>query len=335
MSVKTKIKTVSWSLLGLCCVALLVAAMKAKDSKGCSKVEININGATKHLFVNQSDVINVLNENNIHAGEILSDINLKKTEDQLRNNLWIKDVELFFDNSQVLHVKITEREPVARVFTISGNSFYIDTMGLRLPISENATARLIVFTSFPSDKRILSKPDSLVLNDIKAITQYISTNNFLNAQTEQINITPQRTYEIIPVVGDQVIRIGNADSLNEKFTKLIAFYKQVISKVGFERYSVIDVQYQGQVVAVRKGESYAVSDTTKAKQQMATVDAKLNKALNDTTYAAPLSKPVIDSVNTKPDNAVAKQQVKNISNKKVNNSHKKNMQKPKAVMKKV
>ena len=45
---------------------------------------------------------------------------LRKAEEQLKNNAWIKDAELFFDNHQILHVNISEREPVARVFTISG-----------------------------------------------------------------------------------------------------------------------------------------------------------------------------------------------------------------------
>ena len=88
---------------------------------------------------------------------------------------------------------------------------------------------LIVFTSFPSDKKILSAPDSLVLNDVKTISKYITADSFLNEQTAQINITQQRTYEITPVVGNQIIRIGNADSLHEKFTKLLAFYKQVFA----------------------------------------------------------------------------------------------------------
>jgi cell division protein FtsQ len=335
MSVKTKIKTISWSLLGLCCVVLLVAAMKAKDSKACSNIEINIEGAAKNRFVNNADVMDVLNRNNIHAGEILSDIDLMKTEQQLKNNLWIKDAELFFDNSQVLHVKITEREPVARVFTVSGNSFYIDSTGLRLPVNENAAARLIVFTAFPSDKKNLSKPDSLVLNDIKTITQYISADSFLNAQIQQVNITSQRTYEITPVVGDQVLRIGNADSLNEKFTKLVAFYKQVIGKVGFQKYSVIDVQYHGQVVAVRKGENYTVPDSAKAMRQLAKADVKLSKVLSDTTYAAPLAKAGIDSVSTQQENPVTKQPAKKAGNKKKGkNNNKKSGQKPKAVMKK-
>jgi len=336
MSVKSKIKTISWSLLGLCCVVLLVAAMKAKDSKACSKVEVSIEGAAKNMFVKKADVIDVLNKSGIHAGKILEDINLKTSEEQLEKNVWIKDAELFFDNHQVLHVKITEREPVARVFTISGNSFYIDSAGLRLPVNENATARLIVFTSFPSDKKMLSKPDSLVLDDVKRIASYINADSFINAQTAQVNITPQRTYEITPVVGNQVVRIGDADNLNEKFGKLVAFYKQVFSKAGFEKYSIIDVQYEGQVVGVRKGEGYTIpADTAKAMKQLKQADVKLSTVLNDTTYAARITKPAVDSVKHEPKHEAVKQPVKKTDNKKKNSSNKKNVKKPKAVMKKV
>ncbi len=297
MSVKKKIKTIGWSALGLCCVVLLVAAMKSKDAKPCNNVKINIKGVKQHLFVTNEEVLSVLNKNNIHAGENLDEINLRKTEALLNQNVWIKEAQLFFDNHQILHVNITEREPVARVFTVNGNSFYIDSTGLRLPLNENAVARLVVFTSFPSAKEVLSKPDSLMLNDVKAIAMYITADSFLNKQTAQVNITTEGKYEIIPVVGNQVIRIGNADDLDEKFTKLLAFYKQVWNKVGFEKYSVIDVQYKGQVVAVKRDGTHVRSDTAKALVQLASADKKLNKALNDTTYAASLPGVNIDTVN--------------------------------------
>jgi cell division protein FtsQ len=349
MSVKSKIKTISWSALGLCCVVLLVAAMKAKDSKACTAINVKIDDATQHMFIKNADVLDVLNQNNISTGETLDDINLRKAEEQLKQNAWIKDAELFFDNHQTLHVNISEREPIARVFTMNGNSFYIDSSGLCLPVNENAAARVIVFTSFPSDKKILSVPDSLVLNDVKTISKYITADSFLNAQTAQINITQQRTYEIIPVVGNQVIRIGNADSLNEKFSKLIAFYKNVFAKVGFEKYSVIDVQYHGQVVAVRKGEGYTISDTAKAMMQLKKADTKLKTVLNDTTYSAPLPKAHVDSIKTISVKYEAKKVLITAAKKKLSSSNKKTtssaksktannkkaeVKKPKAVMKK-
>ncbi len=291
-----------------------------------------------------------MNQNGIRAGETLNDINLRRAESQLEHNAWIKDAQLFFDNHQTLHVNISEREPIARVFTLSGNSFYVDSTGLRLPVSENATARLIVFTSFPSDKKILSKPDSMVLNDVKTLAHYINANTFLNEQTAEVNITQQGTYEITPVVGNQIIRIGNADSLNEKFTKLLAFYKQVFNKVGFEKYIVIDVQYHGQVVAVRRGEGYTISDTVKAMRQFKQADTKLNTVLNDTTYSAPILKLNVDSLKVlsakhvakKPAITSAKNKTIIINKRKAKSSLKKQSiknkkagtKKPKAVMKK-
>jgi cell division protein FtsQ len=261
--------------------------MKTKNNKTCNSVLINIEGVHQHVFVNKADVLTVLSKNKIKAGQALEAISLKNAEEELEKNPWVKDAELFFDNHQSLHVEIEEREPVARVFTVTGQSFYIDSAGMRLPASEDATARLMVFTSFPSDKKILSKPDSLVLDDIKQIARHISADSFMNEQTAQINITPQRTYEITPVVGDQVIRLGNAENLDKKFAKLLAFYQQVWSR-DFERYSVIDVQYKGQVVAVRRGEGNPAPDVAKALHQLKKADAQLQAALSDTTYAAPV-----------------------------------------------
>ena len=47
-------------------------------------------------------------------------IDLAAMETELTKNRWIKKAELFFDNNNVLQVRITEREPIARIFTTSG-----------------------------------------------------------------------------------------------------------------------------------------------------------------------------------------------------------------------
>ncbi|MBL0131954.1 MAG: hypothetical protein IPP43_13305 [Chitinophagaceae bacterium] len=34
----------------------------------------------------------------------------------MEKNTWIEEAELYFDNRDVMHVTVTEKEPVARVF---------------------------------------------------------------------------------------------------------------------------------------------------------------------------------------------------------------------------
>ena len=55
-------------------------------------------------------------------------------EESVSANPWISKTQVFFDNNEILRVNITEREPIARIFTISGNTFYIDSVtGAQLP----------------------------------------------------------------------------------------------------------------------------------------------------------------------------------------------------------
>lgn len=290
---KKRLQMVLWIVLGVGTCTLLVAAMQKKDQKNCTDIKIEIRGAYDHVFVDKDDVMKVLQKNGAGKGKETNEVALRSIENALEKNAWIKKAELFFDNKQVLHAEIEEREPIARIFTLAGSSFYIDSSCMRLPLSDELSARVPMFTSFPSDKKKLSKPDSLVMDDVKHIAQYIQQDSFLRAQVAQIDITSQRTYEIIPVLGDQIIKLGNADNLEEKFEKLTSFYKQVWAKAGFEKYETIDVQYSGQVVAVKRGSGKVYMDTAEAVKQFANTMKEMQAVMNDTTFAAPMPKPAV------------------------------------------
>ncbi len=290
---KKPLRIAVWSLTAVGTCTLLVAAVQKREEKKCADIKIEINGAHNHVFVDKKDILELIHENGAAKEKEISVIELRKIEEEIEKNAWVKKAELFFDNKQVLHANIEEREPMARVFTLQGKSYYIDSSCNRLPLSDKLSARVPMFTSFPSDKKILSRPDSLVLMDIKQIAQFIEQDSFWMAQVAQIDITSQRTYEMIPVVGDQLIRIGDAKNLDEKFTKLKNFYKQVWAKTGFEKYKVIDVQYTNQVVATKRGAGKVYMDTAKAMQQFGNTSQQIKSALNDTAFAVPVVKPSV------------------------------------------
>lgn len=281
--IKQKLQMAGWGALGLCCLVLLVAAMKTKSRKSWADIKINIEGPTENIFVTEKDIRSILKQNNINGVQEIAQINLQLIEDRLEKNVWIKEAELFFDNRQVLHVVIREREPIARVFTVSGNSFYIDSAALRLPLSDASVARIPVFTGFPSDRKKLSAPDSLQLIDVKNIAQIIIKDSFWNAQVAQINIASNGQFQIIPVLGNQVIVIGDAQNLEEKFQNLLCFYQQIWSKVGFEKYETVSAQYKGQIVAVRRGAPKPIIDSASAIQHLLNTENKLNTVVNDTS----------------------------------------------------
>jgi cell division protein FtsQ len=168
-----------WSVLCVATCILLMAAMQKKEGKACADIEINIDGSKDNVFIDSKDIAEIIKENNVANGTEISTINLRSIEEQLEKNAWIKKADLFFDNNQVLNVNIQEREPVARIFTLSGKSYYIDSSCKMLPLSDERSARVPMFTSFPSAKKVLSKPDSLVMENVKTIAQYINDDSLI------------------------------------------------------------------------------------------------------------------------------------------------------------
>ena len=221
----------------------------------------------------------------------------------LEHNTWIDNAELYFDNRDVLHITITEKEPVARVFTTAGNSFYIDSLGRKMPLSDKLSARVPVFTGFP-DKKKLNAGDSLLLNNIRVAANYIMNHPFWMSQVSQIDITVDRDFEMIPVVGNHLVKLGNGENIDKKFHRLLLFYKQVLSKTGFDKYKVIDVQYKGQVV-VSKYAGDAKIDSVQLRRNVEKLLRQSVEAENDTVIRAmpPLVKLETDSASA-PDPAL-------------------------------
>lgn len=239
-----------WVCIGGGMLTLLLAAINKKNKGVCKDYSITIKGAENNLFIDKNDVEQILQKetrSNIKGLPVAS-FNLHQLEQLLENNSWVSNAKLYFDNNDILHITVIEKEPVARIFTTGPGSFYIDSAGKRMPLSDKLSARVPVFTGFP-DKKVLSAKDSLLLNDIRATANYIINDPFWMAQVSQIDITPERTLEMIPVVGNHTVKLGDVENIEKKFHRLLVFYKQVLSKTGFDKYKIIDVQFEGQVVA--------------------------------------------------------------------------------------
>jgi len=262
---KKKVIQVLWLLAGIGVIVLLGAAMQKKNHQTCKDIKIDITGVEEHMFIDERDVKEILNSDGEIIGKDISGVNLRKMESLLEKNAWVKNAELFFDNEQVLNIQIEERQPVARVFTTQGSSFYIDTALTRLPLSEKISARVPVFTSFPSDKPVLTHSDSLLLKDVLTVGKYILADSFWMAQVSQVDISANG-FEMIPTIGDHVVELGNAQDIESKFNRLYTFYTKAWLQNGMNTYEKLDVQYKNQVVAVKRGTGKQVIDSARAAQ---------------------------------------------------------------------
>lgn len=274
-SIKKILLAIVWLAVGAGTTVLLAAAIKKNDAEKCAKIDVTISGIENTIFnnekfVDEKDILNVIKTvcKADPLGKAIGSFDLKQMETEIEKSTWVKNAELFFDNNKVLRVSVQEREPVARVFTKSGYSFYIDATLKMLPLSDKFSARLPVFTNFPTDNIVLSKADSNLLGDIKNVSVAIQKDSFRMAMIDQVDITDQYNFEMIPKIGNQIIVFGNGSDIEEKFSRLQLFYKNILVKTGWGKYSVINVQYKNQVVAKIRGAEDKTADSLRTLQLM-------------------------------------------------------------------
>lgn len=243
-----------WSLLGVALIVLFVFAWQAKSVKRCKDIVVELVGEnTTALFMNEQEILHILNEQHVTIGTPINTLNLAQIERSLEKTAWIKNAELYFDNQLVLQVRIEQRVPIARVFTLTGQSFYVDKSGNQLPLRQLSVVRLPVFTGFTSDQTVLSRPDSILLQNIVEFASVIKEDSFFTAQIAQINIAPNGDFELTPTLGDHTVLIGSIDQLENKLDRLYTFYKKIWVPSGINAYQVLDLRFNNQVVALKKG----------------------------------------------------------------------------------
>jgi len=272
------------SLAGGVCFLLIVAFNK-KDAEVCTGIDIDIIGVSNHYFIDKQDIKKIIQKYSGEKiiGRPIKEFNLEKMESELEKDIWLNKAVLYFDNKGVLKTQVQEREPIARIFTTDGNSFYIDKTNRVLPISNKHTARLPIFTSFPSILKGMKKNDSSLLTSINVMSLYIQKDSLLMSIIDQIDIDKAGNFELVPKISNQIILFGDTADMTQKFEKLELFYKKIIPMYGINKYNKINLQYKGQVVASIKGKSEAIADSLQTIKIMKTLAEYSNRMASDTT----------------------------------------------------
>ena len=208
---------------------------------------------TAILFMDEMEIKALLAEQGVKEGVPIQGLNLIKIEQTLTAIKWVKNAEVFIDNNQQVQVRIEQRVPVARIFTVAGNSFLIDSTAKQLPLKQLSVMRLPVITGFPTSQEQLSKPDSTLLSHVLKLAMLIRKDSFYSAQVAQINIATNGDLEVVPTLGDHLVLLGSIENIEDKLNRLFTFYKKVWIQSGINAYQVLDCRFDNQIVALKKG----------------------------------------------------------------------------------
>jgi cell division protein FtsQ len=249
-----------WSL-GIAAIIALLGFVESKNVEVlCKSMDISIERPNKNFFVMEEDVRNMVLNLGYGEGMRLNQVDVAHLEKLLNNNPSISHAEVYTAIDGVLKIELDQRNPIVRVFTEEGDSYYIDEEGWMMPLSNKFTARVIVAngavkTSFAQGYELnvmdqLQEDESL--KNLYQLASFIGDDSFWKAQIVQLYVDDNGDIKLIPRVGNHDILFGKATEIEKKFEKLMIFYKDGLSKTGWNRYKTINLKYNNQVVCTKK-----------------------------------------------------------------------------------
>ena len=190
-------------------------------------------------FLTEEIVNKLLIQNNaIVKKQAKSVIDLYKLEEQVLESSYVEKVSLFITVDGNLNTVIKQREPIARI--LNGNlSYYVDSQAVKVPISENYSARVPVISGISNEKEV----SSLIV-----LLNKIVDDDFLSKEIIGIELRAQNEYMFTVRSGNYRINFGDLNEIDSKIKKLKAFYSKVFLDSTIHKYKTINIKYHNQVV---------------------------------------------------------------------------------------
>ncbi|MDH6535100.1 cell division protein FtsQ [Parabacteroides sp. 52] len=210
----------------------------------CHDLEVIVKDSLDKHFVNEQDILSLLKRVELNPiDKPMSAVNTDQIETELLKNQMISNVEAYKTPSGKIKLEVKQKIPILRILGTQG-SYYVDNQGSIMPVSARYVAYVPVVSGYVEKE--------LAMTDLYKFALFLQKNDFWNNQIEQVYVHPNKDIELIPRVGNHRIVLGSFDGFEEKLDNLQLFYKQTIPKMGWEKYSIINLKYKNQIVCTKK-----------------------------------------------------------------------------------
>ena len=227
----------------------------------CTNILINITDSSDYHFVTRGHLMNlVYGTSSKILGRPLRDVPITDIEKRIKTIRELKEAEVYTTIDGTLHVYVNQRNPVMRIIPDEGGDFFVDEDGFLFRKRNLYNPRLHIIEGniditpamLDSVSILDTNINSTILKDIYRFVDYIRGKNFWSAQIDQIYINKENEIDLIPRVGSHTIHMGTFENYKDKLRNLEAFYKKVLPEVGWDKYSVINLEFRDQIVCRRR-----------------------------------------------------------------------------------
>ncbi|MBP3229633.1 MAG: cell division protein FtsQ [Prevotella sp.] len=229
-----------------------------ETSKVCTKVAINIADESTNGFLSAAEIKHILERNQIYPLEKrMAFVDPRRIEDILKSSPFVNTAQCYTTQDGHVCINITQRLPIVRIKSNNGDDYYLDDHGGIMPNSKYTSDLIIASGSINK---------WFAQTYLGCLSKTIMGNDLWRNLIEQIHVLPDRSIELVPRIGDNIVFIGSLPETNDKavrqslideyvarkMERLEKFYKYGLSEAGWNKYSYISLEFDNQIICKKK-----------------------------------------------------------------------------------
>lgn len=251
-------------IITIAVVVLVVAANIIRRNSTVRGLEVVVNyGGCDTLVTAQTIEQLVMTDNPTLLSQIVKDVDTRAIQEQVLTSPFVERCQTYVSILGNVVVKPQQRKPIMHVY-YGGKEFYVDNLGQYLPLSKEGRAHVMVVNGrFHQPDTVVSPRTNLAelavdsLGDDYDISHIWQVAHFMDQEEylsmfDQIYLNQEGDLILTPKLGTHVVNIGNSEELETKFSHLMALYKQALPRVGWNRYSMVNLKFKDQVVCQKR-----------------------------------------------------------------------------------
>ncbi len=235
-------------------------------NKTSDNIVVKISSSNVSSILSEEDVLEFISQNEIKIiNQKYTLLNFNAIENKVKRMNEIKSCHAYVKPNGDFIFEITERKPIARIYTNTINCYIDDEYKLipaKFKYSFNVPlfighiyedARL--FRDFPINRIFISDTLSKVsvMDNLYQVVSSLLKDTLINKMTDYFYILPNQEIIMHPVVGKFEILIGTTENFQQKMNKLKLFIENGLNKNNtWNQYTQINLKYQNLVYCTKK-----------------------------------------------------------------------------------
>ncbi len=242
-------------------LALPVYFAGSASTVPCRGISVDLRDSSVYHFVTRRQLLNLAYGNSAKIiGQPMNKINIPAIENRISVLKELRTAEVYGTIDGILHIYAAQRRPIMRIMPDDGGDYFLDEDGVVVRSRNLYTPRLhVAGGNITISKTMLNGTSVLdttikqtILRDLYEFVNYINDDDFWSAQIDQIYVDNNDEIDLVPRVGNMKVHLGTIENYKGKLRNLAAFYDKVLPEVGWNKYSVINLEYKDQIVCKRR-----------------------------------------------------------------------------------